>query len=195
MPIYIGSNKIILPDNLKKVMFGLDVVYEQALGVTNLEPAGDCEDLKYFQDPYYGCDMSLDGGQAVVGSSVIKAANGDGGNAVCRDVSERPQQLEAGKYYCISAYVTNDKALTISIRFQNQGCMSSTTEEYFNASADNMQRFHRKFQADNNGFLKWEIFSWDNSSEYILVDAVMLEEITQKQYNDSGFLPSDYVSP
>ncbi|OCB00602.1 hypothetical protein [Clostridium beijerinckii] len=148
---------------------------------------GNCEDASKWTN--WQTATTLDASNKVFGTYGMKVAlTSTQGNTA------KLYAWGSTKYYCLSAYLKCGTASSISIAKDSNGGGTWKTSP----SMTDTTKFNRTFVKLQPSDLK----NGDNVvvvpigttvGQYGYVDGIMLEEITQAQYNDSTFTPSPYV--
>ncbi|AQR93506.1 phage tail protein [Clostridium saccharoperbutylacetonicum] len=149
---------------------------------------GNCEDIsKWFA---WQTTLSLDSTNKVFGSNGIKVTLTN-----TQGTMYKPYPWDTTKYYCISAYVKNGNTsggIAIAKDTGGGGIWKSSS------SITDTTKFTRVFIKLQPSDLKLNdnivvSLGAGTNNQYVYVDGIMTEEITQAQYNDSSFIPSPYV--
>lgn len=153
---------------------------------------GNCEDVSKFEITGTG---ALDSNK-VFGTNGIKLTVAVGGSyaSIRRGVDS---VLKNTKYYCISAYLKNGNATT-GIRLTLWNADSVPVYELNGDNVTDTTKFTRVFikikPSDIRGsIIKANAIVTGSAGQYAYVDGMMLEEITESQYSDPNFQPSQYV--
>jgi hypothetical protein len=149
---------------------------------------GNCEDIsKWFA---WQTTLALDSTNKVFGSNGIKVTLTN-----TQGTMYKPYPWDTTKYYCISAYVKNGNTsggVAIAKDTGGGGIWKSSS------SITDTTKFTRVFVKLQPSDLKPNdnivvSLGAGSNNQYVYVDGIMTEEITQAQYNDSSFIPSPYV--
>lgn len=155
---------------------------------------GNCEDASGSIWGVWQCTTALDSTNKVFGTNSLKVV---ATNTMGNMTKNMLGIIDKTKYYCLSAYLKNGNLTNgfgVSLEasgdtFRGGNMVTDTTK---------FVRSFVKIQPSDldtaTGILLHPVnFSGATIGQYGYVDGVMLEEITQAQYNDVSFQPSPYV--
>jgi hypothetical protein len=164
---------------------------------------GTCEDVSNWTTYKIGCSSVFDNSVKFFGTGSIKITRTSSGVGDIGCASNKKVQISSNKYYCISAYFknSNDRAINATIytlKGSNREAMIGTgNSNKIIISSGGTGRVFAKFQpsdlAGQNDLYAYPYGIQLNQNECLNFDGVMLEEITEAQYNNSNFTPSPYV--
>jgi hypothetical protein len=187
-----GMNNVI--KNVGKTSVSPKFTIQGKTVINLLGKDGNCEDASSSVWGVWQCTTTLDSSNKVFGSNSLKVvATNTTGNMTKNMLGV----IDKTKYYCFSAYlknfnITNGVCVALEASgdtYKNGNIVTDTT---------NFTRSFLKIQPtdiDNSTAILLHPVSFGGAStgQYAYVDGVMLEEITQAQYNDPNFQPSPYV--
>jgi hypothetical protein len=176
--ISVNSNKVVNVDLQGKTVVNL------------LGSDGDCEDVNKFLQ--YQSTRILDNINKVFGNNGLKVTLSTGYttgsvNPGIRDI------LDINKYYCVSVYVKNGNATEASLKVDNGysglvNIINTTDTTKFN------RLFMKLNPTQHSNTIRIILQVSGIEGQYAYFDGIMLEEITEAQYNDPNFKPSEYVN-
>ncbi|BCZ49433.1 hypothetical protein psyc5s11_55000 [Clostridium gelidum] len=159
---------------------------------------GNCEDVSKFILIYASTPQTfvLDSTAKMFGTNSIKYKLLSGtGNTSSAQMKDYGTILDSSKYYCFSGYMKSSDGLAGGyVACRNTDGSKSYGSAIVSSTA--WTRKYVKFQGDAS-ITKFglSITTGDATvnAGYVNFDGIMLEEITQAQYNDTNFTPSPYV--
>ena len=160
----------------------------------NLIPDSNCEDASRWFG--YQANLTTDTSNKAFGGASIKVT-ATVANSSC--VAYKPNYfafLAPNKYYCVSAYVKNGNLgnpIGISVGAVLTGV---TTGRSVKSSDSNLfARIFTMFATSSGMSADIDISGIATAvGQYFFMDGVMVEEVTQEQYNDPNYVPPCYFS-
>lgn len=147
---------------------------------------GNCEDISKWTG--WNSTLVLDSDNKVFGNNSIKITSTSTMSNMAKAI-----KWNTSKYYCASAYLKNGNFPHVSLcKEANGGGVFKESQQVTDTTK--FSRVFIKLQPSelydgNNLYVAGAI----SSGQYAYADGIMLEEITQSQYNDPNFVPSPYV--
>ncbi|WP_315065873.1 phage tail protein [uncultured Clostridium sp.] len=149
---------------------------------------GNCEDVSKWL--VYQVTLALDSTNKVFGNNSTKLTLTSTGGSSNHDLDSI---VDKTKYYCLSGYIKNGNATGAILGLRadaNYYTAMSTITDNTQFTRVWLKIKPSDFATSNNQILRQVNGS---SGQYAYFDGIMLEQITQAQYNDPNFQPSPYV--